>query len=86
MLLFLTQGLVVAMMVSTIALLTGMENSEVLARIRKLEAGKVTWNRSFIARIALYGLLPILSVVATQLPSVGSALFGWLPALFGLLQ
>jgi len=28
----------------------------------------------------------MLSVVATQLPAVGSVLFGWLPGLFGLLQ
>jgi hypothetical protein len=64
-----------------------MEKSEVLGRIRKSEAaGKVTWNRSFIVRIAMYGILPIVSVVATQLPSVASALFGWLPALLGVMQ
>jgi hypothetical protein len=86
MLLFVIQSSVVAMVVGTIWVMAGMENSEVLARIRKLDAGKVTWNRAFIIRIALFGLLPMLSVVATQLPAVGSAVFSWLPALFGLMQ
>lgn len=87
MLLFMMQGLVVVMVIGSVAILSGMEQSEVLRRIRKIEAaGKATWNRSFIVKIAIYGILPIVSVVATQLPSVGSALFGWLPALLGVMQ
>ncbi|HET7501890.1 MAG TPA: hypothetical protein VFK02_12825, partial [Kofleriaceae bacterium] len=73
--------------VVTVAMLSTMEKSEVLGRIRKIEgAGNVTWNRAFIVRIAIYGILPIASVVATRLPSVASALFGWVPALAGVMQ
>lgn len=86
MLLAMAQGLVVAMVISTMVLIVGMERSEVLARMRKLDVGKVTWNRSLVAKISIYGLLPVLSVVATVIPSVGKALFGWVPAFYKLLQ
>jgi hypothetical protein len=87
MLLFIMQGVVVMMVIGTVAILSSMEKSEVLGRICKIDGtGKVTWNRSFIVRIAIYGILPIVSVVATQLPSVAGALFGWVPALLGVMQ
>lgn len=86
MLLAIMQAFVAAMAIGTIATLASMENSEVLARIRKLEIGKVIWTRSFITKILLYGLLPALSVAATLFPSVGSTLSGWLPGFLKLLQ
>jgi hypothetical protein len=47
-----------------------MDRDEILSRVGRTQAGKVSWDLSFIIRIVIYGLLPILSVVATRIPEV----------------
>ncbi|MGE5345183.1 MAG: hypothetical protein ACM3JH_04435 [Acidithiobacillales bacterium] len=47
-----------------------MDRDEILSRVARTQAGKVSWDLSLVLRIVLYGLLPILSVLATRVPEV----------------
>lgn len=51
-----------------------MERDEVLSRIRQTPAGRVTWNAVFVGRLLKYGLLPLLTLVATTFPEIGMGL------------
>jgi hypothetical protein len=54
----------------TIGTFFQMDRDEILSRVARTQAGKVSWDLSLIIRIVIFGLLPILSVVATRIPEV----------------
>jgi hypothetical protein len=56
--------------------LVQMNRNPILSMLTGTEPNKITWNRAFILRIVLYGLVPLLSLLGAQFPaSVGS----WFP-------
>jgi hypothetical protein len=61
---------IVLLAVLTIGSFLQMDRDEILSRVARTQAGKVSWDLSFILRIVVFGLLPILSVVATRIPEV----------------
>lgn len=51
-----------------------MDRDEILSRVSRTQAGKVSWDFSLVLRVVVYGLLPILSVVASRIPEVQTGL------------
>jgi hypothetical protein len=70
----------------TILTLVQMNRDDVLSRIAKSEPGKVTWDRHFISQVIIYGVLPLLSLVASQFPEVRGMAFSWLESLLKTLK
>jgi hypothetical protein len=60
-----------------------MDRDAILSRLTRTDPGKL--DRNFYLRVASYGTLPLLALVASQYPSIGGFLFAWLqPALNAL--
>jgi hypothetical protein len=60
-----------------------MDRDAILSKLADGTPGKLDW--SFYIRVASYGALPLLALLASQFPSVGRSLFSWLePALSAL--
>jgi hypothetical protein len=72
---------VAATALSAISILVDMERDHVLSRLRSTIPGRVDMNWEFFKRLAVYGVLPLLAVIATLFPEVGGTLFGWLEPL-----
>lgn len=72
---------VAAASLTSIWILVGMERDTVLSRLRDTTPGKVDFNWSFLRRVTVYGVLPLLAVIASLFPEIGSSLFGWLEPL-----
>ena len=70
----------------TLWILVQLNRDEILSRIAKSEPGKLTWDRHFISQIVLYGVLPLLSLIATQFPEVRGFAFSWLETLLKTLK
>jgi hypothetical protein len=62
-------------------ILVDMERDHVLSTLRSTTPGRVDINWDFTRRIALYGVLPLLVVIASVFPEIGGTLFGWLEPL-----
>ena len=63
------------------SLLPIVERDHVLSRLKSPTPGRVDVNWDFIKRIAMYGVLPLLVVIASLFPEIGGTLFGWLEPL-----
>ena len=72
---------VAATALSAVWILVDMERDHVLSRLRTTTPGRVDINWEFFKRIAVYGVLPLLAVIASLFPEVGGTLFGWLEPL-----
>ena len=56
-----------------------VDRSEILGRLKgRADAGRFTLDREFITRAALYGALPILSLLTAQFPDLTRVLFEWI--------
>ena len=49
-----------------------------LSRLRNTTPGRLDVNWAFVQRVAVYGVLPLLAVIASLFPEIGNSLFGWL--------
>jgi hypothetical protein len=56
--------------------LAGVSKDSILSRMTRTEPGKL--DRSFVIHLATAGGLPLITVVASQFPSVSRFLFSWL--------
>jgi hypothetical protein len=72
---------VAATAVVSVWILVDMERDHILSRLRATTPGRVDINWDFIRRITVYGVFPLLVVIASLFPEVGGALFGWLEPL-----
>jgi hypothetical protein len=72
---------VAATALSAVWILVDMERDHVLSRLRTTTPGRVDINWEFFKRIAVYGVLPLLAVIAALFPEVGGTVFGWLEPL-----
>jgi hypothetical protein len=70
--------LIAATSLCAIRVLVEMERDAVLSRLWGSTPGKVTFNSDFVGRVALYGALPVLTLVSALFPEVGDTLFAWL--------
>jgi hypothetical protein len=58
----------------TVRMLAQMERDEILSLISRTAPGKVTWDFSFVSRVLIYGVFPILSLLAANIPDVQALL------------
>jgi hypothetical protein len=59
-------------------ILVGMERSVVLSHLWDSVPGRVSFNRDFVQRLALYGALPVLTLISALFPEMGDTIFSWL--------
>jgi hypothetical protein len=70
----------------TMYVLAQMNRDEVLSRIAKSPPGKLTWDRAFVSQVVIYGVLPLVSLIATQFPEVRGAAFSWIETALKILK
>jgi hypothetical protein len=61
-----------------VSILVGMEWSVILSNLWGSDPGRVSFNREFVRRLALYGALPALTLISALFPEMGDTLFSWL--------
>jgi hypothetical protein len=78
-------GWLLILSVASVTLLTfaQMDRDKVLSILSGGVAGQVTWNRDFLWRVLIHGLIPILALLSAQFPDVIQQLFSWLSVLQG---
>jgi hypothetical protein len=62
-----------------------LSQDEVLSRINGTEPGRITWNRTSMLSVIVIVSLPILGLLAAEVPAVGRALFSWVDPLLRVL-
>lgn len=85
---YLSFGIWVALLIgSALSLRTflRMERNAVLSAVGGTDAGKVSFDRTFFANLFTYAGIPLLGVILTQFPAVGSLLGDWFQPLLRLL-
>jgi hypothetical protein len=65
---------VAAASLTSIWILVGMERESVLSRLRDTTPGRIDLNWAFLQRVAVYGVLPLLAVIASLFPEIGNSL------------
>ncbi len=75
--------LIVTIVAATLFVFTQMSRDKVLSELSGTAPDQVNWNRDYLYRLALHGLLPILALLGAQFPEVFRQLFTWLSALQG---
>jgi hypothetical protein len=76
-----------AALAATVGVFASMNRDAVLSRISGSETGEVSLDRAFFGNLLTYIVLPLLGLLATQVPAAGSLLDNWLRPLlriFGL--
>lgn len=81
-LLVLCWALVAAMAGVSIWIFVEMNRNEVLSTISGTEPNKVSWNVDFVEKLAVFGGLPVLSLLAAQFPEVARALLAVVEPVF----
>jgi hypothetical protein len=67
----------------TIAVFVQMSRNPLLSDLSGTEAGKTSWDRDLVLRVAIYGVLPILGLMGAQFPTTFGHLFVWLRTILG---
>ena len=70
---------------SLIAVLVQMNRNEVLSRIARTEPGQITWNAPFILNLFTFAVVPLLTLLSSEVPALRAAIFSWLQPLLGAL-
>jgi hypothetical protein len=65
-------------MAVVLTVLVQFERDAVVSRISSTTPGKISWDRDFVSKLVVYGLVPLLGLFATQFPEVGGTLLRWL--------
>jgi lysylphosphatidylglycerol synthetase-like protein (DUF2156 family) len=64
------------------AILTVMvqiKRNDIIARLASAKPGeRTTWDAEFVMKLIVFGLLPLLTLFATQFPDIGGTLLRWL--------
>ena len=66
---------------TSIWILVSMEREPVLSRLRDTTPGRVNFSWTFAQRLAVYGVFPLIAVLASLFPEIGNSLFSWLEPL-----
>lgn len=74
-------GLMVGAVTTVIAMMVQMNRDEVLSRISKSDPGRLNWDTTFVLNLVLFGILPLLSLFASEFPAIRGFLVGWLEPL-----
>jgi len=55
-----------------------MERNDLLSRMRSTTPGQISWDASFLGRMAVYALVPLLGLFAAEFPEIGATVLKWL--------
>jgi hypothetical protein len=55
----------------------GIERDEFLSHVTDTDVGTITWDRDFVLKLLVYGLLPLASLFATQYPDLSGTIARW---------
>jgi hypothetical protein len=55
-----------------------MERDEVLSNIRSSTPGQITWDRDFMVKLVVYGLIPVAGLFAAEFPDIGGTVLSWI--------
>ncbi len=65
--------------------MSAMNRDEVLSLIANTDAGRLTWDRTFVLNALAIGLVPLLTLISSEVPALRTLLFAWVqPVLGGL--
>jgi hypothetical protein len=67
--------------ITSMWIIIGMERDRVLSRLRASTPDRVDFNWDFVRRMAVYGVLPLVVIVASLFPEVGDSALRWLEPL-----
>jgi hypothetical protein len=68
----------VVAIVVVVGIFVQMERSTVLSHLSSTIPGRVRWDSTFVARIVVYVIVPLLTLFAAQFPEVGRTFIDWL--------
>jgi hypothetical protein len=77
-------GLLVSVIV-TLAVFAAMDRNAVLSRIAGNEVGEIKFDRAFFGNLLTYGIVPLLGLLATQVPEASQLLNDWLKPLLRII-
>jgi hypothetical protein len=63
---------------ASIAISVAMERDAVLSRLSGTQPNRLTWNAAFVTKVIVYGVVPLLTIFASQYPGLGGTLLRWL--------
>ncbi len=82
-LLFFNTTVILVVVSTTLVVFVQMERETILSVLSDSEPGQISWNRDFVSRVAVYVILPIISLLGAQFPEVAQQLFSWTSSFFG---
>ena len=82
-LLFFNTTVILVVVSTTLVVFIQMERETILSVLSDSEPGQISWNRDFLSRVAVYVILPIISLLGAQFPEVAQQLFSWTSSFFG---
>ena len=62
----------------TVTVFVDMERNPVLSYIGGSDPGRITWDSKFLGHVFIYGALPLLTLLATQVPAIGDVMLNWM--------
>ncbi len=69
--------LMLATVGSVVFVLMQANRDEVLSRLNQTEPGRVTWDTGFVLNLVTFGLVPFLTLLASEVPELRDLLLGW---------
>jgi hypothetical protein len=62
-----------------LTVLVQMKRNDIISRLTSATPGdRTTWDGAFVLKLGVFGLLPLITLFATQFPDVGAMLLNWL--------
>src|SRR5262249_13200666 len=70
--------MILSVVAITLLVFVQMNRDKVLSILSGGVPGQLNWNRDFIFRVAIHGLLPILALLSVEFPEAIQQIFSWL--------
>jgi hypothetical protein len=71
-------AILIVVATGTIIYVTGQMNRDpVLSALSDTDPGVITWNRDFMLNVFLYVVVPILTLLSSEVPGIRSVVFSW---------
>jgi hypothetical protein len=74
---------VLGAVVTTMTVFVQMNRNPILSALSGTEPGKTSWDRDFLIRVSIYGVVPVLSLLGAQFPETFGQLFSWVGTILG---
>jgi hypothetical protein len=75
----------VAVVASILYVGTQMNRDDVISRVTRSDPGRVTWSANYVINLFLFGVLPILAYIGSDVGAIRNGLLSWLEPLARVL-